>query len=189
MYKVELRGRLKTLYEDFDGALADFANAIKLDKKISDTYGRGILLCYLGRYAEAVKDLEQAVNQRPKDFLPSYHFAIARYKLEGLTNSVLDLVNKSRTLLRNRLIDTKDKTTFDGSASRLLEEVNILEKGMILYCLGGLEAVCDDLDKALDYLEQAMPLYKNLIRWARHDPAWLKLQNDLRFQSITSPIL
>jgi tetratricopeptide (TPR) repeat protein len=185
------RGRLKVFYEDFDGALADFEYAIKLDKnaKKIDAEPRGTLLSYLGRYTESVKDLEQAVNKSPRDNLAFYRLVIVQYKLEGLTKNVLDLINKSHNLIRNELKANKERATFDDSASQLLDEVIIRENGMALYCLGGLEAIRENFAKALDYLEQAISLNKNVIQWARHDPAWLKLQADLRFQSITSSIV
>jgi hypothetical protein len=46
-------------------------------------------------------------------------------------------------------------------------------------------ALEENVDSALKYLEEAIAVDKNVLRWARHDIAWKNLRENTHFQSLT----
>jgi tetratricopeptide (TPR) repeat protein len=148
-------------------ALKDFDRAIALDQTIVDVWGneRGLLLSYLGQYADALESYEQVLEKKPDDYATLYNIAIATARWKGLPDA---------------------ETQIDAARSTLGGLLNTDARGSALYGLGGLAALEGNVDQALDYLRQAISLEKQAIDWARHDIAWLDLRPDSRFQQLIS---
>lgn len=159
-YRCQVYG-LSYRYED---ALEDFDRAITLNPKIIPAWPgeRGLLLSYLGRYAEAIAGCESGVKQQPEDWVTHYTLAVVQAHWQGL-NAAQFQIKKTRTLLT--------QTHQELSAGRL-------------YRLGGLAALEGDTAKALAYLEKAIRLEDEPLELARRDLAWLDLRDHPQFQDL-----
>lgn len=86
----QLRSQLRTLQEDYDGALADASKAIELEPQASEHYlQRGKVLSYLAekpegaaRLPEAIKDLSEALKLNPA-FAEAYNWRSLAYLQAG----------------------------------------------------------------------------------------------------------
>src|SRR5260221_1693439 len=74
----------------------------------------------------------------------------------------------------------------DAAIEVLLTKVHSVDRANALYGLGGLAVLTDNIEQALDYLEQAIALKEGIIDWALNDIAWLDRRNDTRFQALIS---
>jgi len=151
----------------YEEALADFDRAIALDETLIKDWSntRGLVLSYLGRYAEAIESYEQGLKETPNNYTLLYNIAVAMARWKGLPDAQVQ-INTAR--------------------ASLLAVVDTDERGGALYGLGGLEALEGNTDQALSYLQEAIPLEREAVSWARHDVAWLDLRADPRFQSLIS---
>ena len=63
------RGILLLSREQYDKAMADFNEGIRVDPQFADTYtNRGVAHYHLGRYPAAIADYERALELNPRDF-------------------------------------------------------------------------------------------------------------------------
>lgn len=63
-----LRGRTRAAMSDFDGAIADYSRAIKLDERNIEAYeNRGTAKISRGDYTGALADYDEAVRRAPSD--------------------------------------------------------------------------------------------------------------------------
>ena len=149
----------------YEEALTDADQVIALDQTLVHHWQgeRGLLLNYLQRYAETVSCCEQALQQDPNDPIALYSFAVALACWHGVP-STQDILSKTEALLQS-LVET------EASAG-------------ILYRLGGLAALQDKTEQALIYFEKAVALDDEPVEMARHDPVWLHLRHDSRFQAL-----
>ena len=149
----------------YEEALDDFDRTIALDKTIFSRWrsDRGLLLSYCGRYAEAVEYCEQELRENQDDRLILYSLAVAKACWQGLTEAQAQ-IDKARTTLQSMgKMDVGDA---------------------VLYRLGGLAALEGKADQAFYYLQKVIELRRSPLETARHDPAWLNLRADPRFQSL-----
>ncbi|MBH8552513.1 tetratricopeptide repeat protein [Nostocaceae cyanobacterium CENA357] len=156
------RARLYDLLRRYEEALVDFDRAIVLDQTVFDNWlsERGSLLSYCGQYAEAIDCCQLALQEDPKNHFALYNIAIFQARWQGLAEASTD-IEKARALLLT-LRDTQ-------------------ERGMVLYRLGGLAAIENQPEIALNYLREAILLDQEAIEFARHDVAWLELRNSPKF--------
>ncbi len=159
------RGQVYVSMKRYEKALADVDRAIALDETIINHWRgeRGLLLNYLGRYAETIAGCERALQENPGDYIASYSLAVARTCSDGLAQAQAD-IDTARSILRS--------------------VTNTEVAGLAVYRLGGLAAIEGKTDQALDHLQKAISLDDEPIKLARHDPAWLGLRLDARFQSL-----
>ncbi|HEY6287584.1 MAG TPA: tetratricopeptide repeat protein, partial [Ktedonobacteraceae bacterium] len=164
---VGLRGQVHWELNHYDNALKDFDSAIALDRTLTNSLSidRALLLCKLGRYAEAIETYDEGLNQNPNRSDLLYNFAIAVAHLKGIQEARI-YIDKARVAL--------------------LTIKNTDARATAFYGLGGLEVLMGDNDQALDYLQQAIMLDKEAKRWARHDIVWTALNNDRRYQNLIS---
>jgi tetratricopeptide (TPR) repeat protein len=118
----------------------------------------------LSRYEEAMKDYESALKKNPSSVYSLYNIAVVMVRWKGLPDA-RSYVDKVRQALIP-LLDTDKR-----------------ESG--LYGLGGLEALANNNEEALYYLQQAVLLGSNAVDWARDDIAWADLRStDERFRAL-----
>ena len=160
------RAILYHLMGNYEKALADIDYAIALDKNNIGALSneRGLLLSYLGRYSEAIENYERNLQINPKSHSSIYNVAVVMVRWKGFPEANI-YVDQTRTFFEN-------------------EEV--VNEGVRLYGLGGLEALVGNIDQALNYLQQSLSLEDQAIDWALHDIAWIELRADSRFQKIIS---
>jgi tetratricopeptide (TPR) repeat protein len=157
------RGEIHRKNGNYLAALTDFDRVITFDDKVSNT--RGLILSYLGRYAEAIENYEQELHRNPDHHAALYNIAVAMARWKGLP---------------------KAQTQIETARAKLQSITDTEVHGAALYGLGGLAAVEGNSDQALNYLQEAIPLNGEAVDWARHDIAWLDLRTDPRFQALIS---
>ncbi len=130
----------------------------------------GLILSHLRRYAEAIENYELGLKTDPSYCYLLYNKAVAMARWQGLT-SAQTYIDIARSALLNISNDTS----------------NSREKKARLYGLGGLEAVSDNVDLAVDYLQQAVAIDKSIvIEWVQHDIAWDSLRSNPQFLKLVS---
>ena len=87
------------------------------------------MLSYLRRYSEAIECCEQGLKQSPDDFVTLYTLAVVKTRQKGLSKAQADI----------------DKTRIATQAMH-----NSEERALALYRLGGLAALENDREKALN---------------------------------------
>ena len=168
------RCRAYEMLRHYEEALIDFDRAIALDQTIINDWltERGLLLSLLGRYPDAMKYYERALQEKPDDHFTLYCIAFTKTRWQGLAQTQAE-IDKARSVLHSRLISRE--------ANR-----NVQARSALLYELGGLAALEGKTDQALKYLQQAMLLDYLPVRRARHDLAWLDLYSDSGFKALIS---
>ena len=158
------RGEIYRLMGQDQEALADFDQAVALDENMMNDLcnERGLVLSYLGLYADALECYEYGLRETSRSYLYLYNIAVVMACWKNLSDAQ-EYIDKARVELLS-LLDT------DRHVSAL-------------YGLGGLEALAGETVRALDYLRQAVVLNKEVVDWARHDIAWRDLRTaDTEFQ-------
>ncbi|HMN27765.1 MAG TPA: tetratricopeptide repeat protein [Caldilineaceae bacterium] len=152
----------------YEEALANADRAIALDETIVSHWRgeRGLILNFLGRYAETIACCEQALQQNPHDYIALYSLVVALVSRQGWAANQA-MINKTRLLLQG--VEGAPRT-----------------RAAALYRLGGLAALQGKHDQALCHLQAATLLDEEPGEIARHDPAWDNLREDGRFQKLTA---
>jgi tetratricopeptide (TPR) repeat protein len=161
VYRINLYIRMERNEE----ALVDFDRAIALDDTIIPHWPgeRGLLLSYLGRYAEVISCCKQGLNQNPNDYITLYTLAVVKARFKGLVAAQAEIETT-----RNTLQAVNEQSQRAG----------------VVYRLGGLAALEGDWDWALNCLQEAIWLENEPLELARRDVAWLELREHPRFQSL-----
>jgi tetratricopeptide (TPR) repeat protein len=159
------RANIYTMMRHYENALADVDQAVALDQNVMPHWPgeRGLLLSYLGRYAQAIECCEQGLKDYPDDFIISYTLTVVKARRFGLSSANIG----------------ETRATVEAM-------VNTEERALALYRLGGLAALENNRDQALDYLQQAILLGEEPRGLAHHDLAWLDMRDDPSFQSLIS---
>ncbi len=121
------------------------------------------MISYLQRYAEAIEEFEQLLNEDPFNESTLYNLAVAVTRERGIAEA---------------------KTIIDKAYAGLQKIGDSQMQHNKLYGQGGLEALMGNIDQSLDYLEDALTLDDIVCFWARSDVAWLDLHNNKRFQTL-----
>lgn len=163
------RGNLYIKSRRYQEAVADFERAAALDPTlVSHWRGEyGLLLIYLGRYAEAIATCEYELQTSPDDYIAFYTLVIAQFLGSGPAH-VQPNIARLHKLLQCKLEHNEEKKLQAG----------------ILYRLAGLHALQNDQAHAFDYLQAAVLLDDEPKEIARHDPVWAEFRNDARFRTM-----
>lgn len=156
------RAEVRRLMGRYEESLADFNRVRELAPEDDNAINRGLVLSYLGRYEEAIEAYMEYLKLYPGDYASLYNIAVVMVRWKGL-------------ILGQSAI---------SQACEALQGAEADVKGAVLYGLGGLAALREDSEQALDYLRQAIPLEKSAIEWAQHDIAWLELRTNPRFRAL-----
>ena len=82
----------KVQAEDWQGAIADYDEVIKLDESISVAWnGRGVGKNTLNLFEEAIKDFDEAIKLDPNNLTSWTARGAAKYKLGKVDEAVADL--------------------------------------------------------------------------------------------------
>lgn len=161
VYRINLYIRM----ERYEEALVDFDRAIALDNTIISHWPgeRGLLLSYMGRYAEVVSCCEQGLKDNSNDYITLYTLAVVKARFKGIAAAQAEIETT-----RNALQAVNEQSKRAG----------------VVYRLGGLAALEGDWDWALNCLQEAILLDNEPLELARRDIAWLELREHPRFQSL-----
>ena len=149
--------------KQYDLALLDFDKAMLINDNILPypLGERSLLLSYLGRYAEAVDCCLQGLQENANDYISAYNLAVVKTYWQGLAQLE---INQARALLQTLMDIAPDRAG-------------------ILYRLGGLAALENQLEQALNYLRPALILAEEPRELVHHDLAWWSWRADPRFQA------
>lgn len=85
----------KTKDENYNNALLEFSNAIKIYPKYAEAYSdRGVIYMQQKKYNKAEEDLKKAAELKPKDPIILYNL-VALYSLEKKNDLALDYLDKA----------------------------------------------------------------------------------------------
>ncbi|NEP63359.1 MAG: tetratricopeptide repeat protein [Symploca sp. SIO2G7] len=154
----------------YEQALADFDQAIALDQNAVKAWKRerGLLLSFLGRYAESVEYYEQGLQENPEDYFGLYGLVSTNACWKGLAETQSQ-INETRQLF--------------------LSLTNTEAAGIALYGLGGLAALEGKVKEALNYLQEAISVDDYRADTANHDRVWLPFYSNLHFQALISKVM
>jgi tetratricopeptide (TPR) repeat protein len=158
------RGAIYRYLGDHDKAIEDLENAVQIGSDEISWNNYGLELSYVGRYAEAMQSYQKGLDKEPDNHYSLYNIAVVMARWKGLADA-------------QAYIDTARATLIDLQSS---DEF----RGSVLYGFGGIKALEGEGDQALKYLQQAMQLEEDAIKWARDDIAWLDLRSDAHFQAL-----
>jgi tetratricopeptide (TPR) repeat protein len=153
----------------YEEASEDFDHGMMLNNTRWQAYNNswGLVLSYLGRYAESIECYTRALMGDPGSAYILYNIAVVQARWKGVVDAK-EHIDAARNAFKAMKVD------FPGVS------------GHVLYGLGGLEALLGNTNRALEHLEQAILLSEEPIDWARSDIAWLDLRSNPRFQSLIS---
>jgi len=116
---------------DYEGAIRNFNEAIRLDPKYAIAYGnRGVAYSKLGEYQKAIEDYNQAIELYPNYAKAYFNRAFTYSKLENYQQAIVDY---TMAIQFNPL---------DANAYVL--------RGVIYSTLGNREKACEDQKKACE---------------------------------------
>ena len=166
------RCRAYEMLRYYEEALIDFDRAIALDQTIINDWltERGLLLSLLGRYPDAMKYYERALQEKPNNHFTLYCIAFTKTRWQGLAQTQAE-IDKARSVL-------------NSNENKVEANANVKVRSAILYENAGLDALEGKIDQALKSLQEAMSLHYLPKRRARHDLAWLDLRSNPRFQAL-----
>ncbi len=144
----------------YEESLEDYNRAVKHNRNNPLYNERGLALSYLERYKEAVEIYQEGLKEDPENLALLYNVAITIARWKGPLEAE-KYINVARTAL-----------------------VAMPDYSYALYGLGGLQAIANSTDEALDYLQRAIFLEEDVIDSAQHDIAWLDLHTSPRFQML-----
>ncbi|CAM2009834.1 tetratricopeptide repeat protein [Acanthopleuribacter pedis] len=169
VWAIAFRARMYELFRDYQRALVDFDRAIAMDDTIIGFWRseRALLLCFNRRYQEARVMCDEALRCQKNDHFATYVRAVIAACFDG---------GRDAALWRQR-------------AEKLLQPLALEpgpEQGIALYRLAGLTALYGAGDQAKALLRRALPLEKEAVEFARHDPAWYGFYDDQEFQLLVT---
>lgn len=155
------RGIVHRIFGNLDSALADFTAAIALnptDLDLSEVfYNRGAVLQLRGQLDQAVADYRLAIRIKPSD-----------------TVSGIALINLLRALGKRLEADEQEE-----AVRNLIVRENEYNRACC-------EAICGNIDKALELLGIGLEKKQATRAWARLDPDFETIRNDPRFNKIVN---
>ncbi|HEY9834739.1 MAG TPA: tetratricopeptide repeat protein [Stenomitos sp.] len=159
------RSRTYEQMKCYEKGLEDFDKAIALDETIIKDWKRerGLLLSFLERYAEAIEYYEQGLKEKPDDYFALYGLVSTKTRWKGLAET---------------------QPQIEEACAALLSAANTKARSIVLYGLGGFAALEGEVDRALNYLQEAILLDNYRADTANHDRVWLDLYSNLRFQAL-----
>ena len=172
-WAIAYRGVIYVIMCRYEAAVNDYNQAVALDKTFMSHWGneRGFPLMCLGRYAEALECYEQTLSVRPNDPIALYCIAVTQVLWQGLNNAQIQ-IKKARTVFLSILDNLNTNSSYG--------------RDVAFYGLGGLAALDEHTEQALNYLQKAIQFDENQFNreMVPFDPAWQNLKNHQLFQAL-----
>ncbi|AFZ16575.1 tetratricopeptide repeat protein [Allocoleopsis franciscana] len=123
------RGAIRSCAGDYQGALGDFTETIRLKPNANNYYNRGVTHYQMGNYQEAIADLTQTLQLKPNFVAAYYNRGNAKYDLGDEAGAFQDY-NQAQAIAPNSDINSKDEHGYYGRAlarSRMGDNLGALE--------------------------------------------------------------
>jgi tetratricopeptide (TPR) repeat protein len=159
------RGEVLTELGLYESALEDHNRLLDLQDYVR-TDGLnlvGLTLSHLRRYEEASSAYREVLASEPNSAIALYNLAVVSARWKGLSEAKAEL-DRARMALSQ------------------LNDPNLVV--VVHYGLGGLDALENKTESALQFLAVAVASSSVATRWAKHDIAWLDLRDDPRFREV-----
>jgi tetratricopeptide (TPR) repeat protein len=182
------RGFSRQAINDFDSAIADFSEAIRLVPNFSDFY----LIRGLARNADndvkgAIADFDKVIGLEPH-YAPSYLERGNAFQAIGdLENAYMDYKEMIRlspddVQARSSLISVLLKMERKAEAHEQEISTRELVAKENEYNRACFEAICGNVDKALELLKIGLGKKQTTKEWARRNPDFENIRDDPRFR-------
>ncbi len=186
------RGSIRIEKGDFEGALADLNQAIQLKPdEPANFITRGNIYRAKQDLTHAIADYNQAIRLRPDDDdSEAYYKRGMAFSVRGDNLSALPDLQKAVKLRPNdagkrasliRVLKSLGKVQDAAEQERLARELVTKERE---YNQAFFEAVCGNVDQALEFLKTALEKGQVTKSWARQDPDLENLRADPRFKAL-----
>jgi tetratricopeptide (TPR) repeat protein len=156
------------LQRDFDGAIKEFTEAIKLDPKNAEAYNvRGVTYYYKKDYDRAIADYTEAIKLDPKFALAYYNRGNAYYNKEDYDRAIMDFTEAIRikpdaVLYKNRGSAYYYKKDYDRAIADFTEVIRLDPKYADAYNdRGSAYYYKKDYDRAIADYEAALRIDPN----------------------------
>jgi tetratricopeptide (TPR) repeat protein len=129
------RGVKKGDEQDWQGAIADFSEAIRLNPNLIEAYNdRGTAYSILGENAKAIADFNEAIRLKPNDPEAYYNRGVTYRELKDYPNAIADFSQSIR-------LSPKDAVSY-------------FNRGVIYQRLSDNQNAIADFQKAVDLFQQ-----------------------------------
>lgn len=184
------RGILRRTKGDLDGAIQDFDKAIRLQSNYAEAYNnRGNVHRTKGDLDRAIQDYDEAISLQPNYTQAIYNRGYV-YQTKGDTDRAIKNYQESLQIKPNdnharislfSLLKKLGKNTQADEHEKLARELVTKENEYNQACF---EAICGNIEKALDLLKIAMEKGQSTKEWAKKDPDFENLRDEPRFKEI-----
>jgi tetratricopeptide (TPR) repeat protein len=185
-----LRGETRCEEGDFDGAITDYNEAIRLRPDFTYTYlRRGIAYRRKGDLDRAIADYSKAIDIEPDDAAAYYERGITQ-RFKGELNNALEdftkalFIKPDHAMARIALFSLLRKLRREAEAREHEQILRILILKEDEYNRGCFEAICGNTDRALELLKVGLKKGQSSKEWARQDPDFESISDDPRFKEL-----
>jgi tetratricopeptide (TPR) repeat protein len=189
-YAVAERGVVHLLLGHYDNALLDFNRAIELDPLHAGAIAsRGETYRQMELYERALCEFDLAISIGPAhDWVyaerAETYRALGDYRkaLESIESAIsLNPTDSWNIALRSRI-----NRLLENQTEARADTVKALDLAEDEYAKACVLAICGSYDEAILELKNALRKGIRTKSWASHDPDFIDLRNDSRFQELTS---
>jgi tetratricopeptide (TPR) repeat protein len=185
-----LRGMTRYEEGDFDGAITDFSEAIRLEPDFPNIYlRRGLAYRHKGKSDKAMVDYNKAIALEQDDFNNYYERGLLHQILgelerahEDYTNTIL--LKPDHAVARTSLLGLLKKLGREDEAKEHEQIALIFIQQEDEYNRACFEAIRGKTDMALKLLEIWFAKEPSTKKWAKHDPDFENIQHDPRFKEL-----
>ena len=185
-----LRGMTREEEGDFDGAITDFSEAIRLEPDFPDIYlRRGLAYRHKGKFDRAMDDYDKAIALEPDNFNNYYERGLLHQilgklgkALEDYTNTIL--IKPDHAVARTSLLGLMKKLGREDEAKEHEQIALIFIQQEDEYNRACFEAIRGKTDMALKLLKIWFAKVPSAKKWAKQDPDLENIRDDSRFKEL-----
>ncbi len=183
-------GRMQIMLNHYAEATEPIQRSIELDSSNANAHSMlGILQSMANHFAEAEKSFQQALKINPADEITCRQLVLV-LRFQNRDREALPLLERIETLCPrdlNTWIALAIVHKKLGNKQKVAKYIIQVKKKISpddWYNLACLESICDDREKALDYLQRLQEQNELDCKWALQDPDLGLLHQDPRFEQI-----
>ncbi|HKC62207.1 MAG TPA: protein kinase [Pyrinomonadaceae bacterium] len=193
-----VKATLHRLDGEYERALRSYDRLVRLDPAahIVASCNRALISIFRGRFDDAQRELEQASKSEPDNPLVRTFIALTLYYQGDVAKAcemMREVVRQHPNMHGVRpflAIFLSAQGRHEEARAELTEQVlkNALVDPDIAYAVGSAYALLVERDEAFKWLERSIALGNENRVCFEHDPNWVALRDDSRFQELMSKI-
>ncbi len=184
------RGILLANLLNLHGAINDFSKAIQINPSGAEAlYGRGFCRQAIGNDERAINDYLEAIRAQ-SNYPRPYHHLGHIYSKRGEISKAFSCYQKAIALspydgsIRGSMVRVLLKLGKPEEAFEYEQIARSLMENETDYNKACLEAICGNLEVSFELLKSAVGKGDVILEWARQDPDFENLRNNLRFKAL-----